>query len=154
VFVKIAGQTRTTVKGISYPNSCKTARTPPIILNRFVEAQPAIKVKTALIVKKKRIKMRSPSKLKIEPSVLKGIHIIAVRGNVSRINGASLKEYLSTKLCSISSFERSLIKSAKGWSNPLGPVYVGPYRLCSLAWNFLSIHSKNRLKQRMKNIPG
>jgi len=112
---KIAGQIRAIVKGTSYPNSCKIARTPPMMLNRFVEAQPAIKVKIAFIVKMKRMKMRSPSKLKIGSfTLLKGMHIIAVNGNVSISNGTNLKAYLSTKLCSMSSLERSLIKSAKG----------------------------------------
>lgn len=68
--------------------------------------------------------------LKIGSSMLlKGMHIIAVTGNVSRINGANLKANFSTKLCSMSSLERSLIKSAKGWRSPHQSVCIGPYRL-------------------------
>jgi hypothetical protein len=100
-----------------------------MMLKRFVDAQPAIKIKIAFKVMTNRMNMRSPSKLKIGFSTLKGIHIIAVSGNTSKTNGAILKAYFSTKLCSMSSLERSLMKSAIGCRRPHRSEYMGPYRL-------------------------
>ncbi len=92
----------------------------------FLELQPPRK--TVIIIKAKiaMTKTKSPSNATRAVLAAIGMTKRAVRGNVRYIIGVNVKMNLSHSAGIMSSFERSLMKSAIGCSMPAGPAVDGP----------------------------
>lgn len=114
LFAAIAGPLIARAIGISKLMVCSIARAPPIMPYLFLELQPPKKTVIVSRAKMNSIKIRSPSKAAMPVLPAIGITNNAVKGSVRYRIGVAEKRILSHMAGTMSSFERSLMKSANG----------------------------------------
>ncbi len=110
----IAGPIIAMFRGTSYPNICSPARIPPIVLNRFVETHAPMNTRRAISDIMNMTTIRSPSKNTNAERLSMGMQNRGVIARASIRIGVATKGALSALPGVMSSFDRSLTKSATG----------------------------------------